>query len=183
MSRSLLLFLYLNALAVVVCACTTPQRALTDGLSPRPLLTCAPENSVPLEATELSRSPRRYSGRCILVRGYEIKGVFFEDRAALERFQRTGVATVGSYGPQTISYDADNPDHVELTALAFMCEEYSRRQEAAQRREQAILDAEPRPHDVREIPAVLLVTDDSFCAYCNDRYPSLFVFHRRVLPD
>ena len=182
MSRSLLLFLSVNALAVVVCACTTPQRALTDGLSPRPLLTCAPENSVPLEATELSRSPRRYSGRCITVRGYEIKGVFFEDRAALERFRRTGVATIGSYGSQTISYDVDSPDHVEVTALA-MCEEYSRRQEAAVRREQAILDAEPRPHDVREIPAVLLVTDDSFCAYRNDRFPSLFVFHRRALSD
>jgi hypothetical protein len=62
-----------------------------------------------------------------------------------------------------------------------MCDEYNRRQAAAERRERDILSKEPVGPD--EIPPVLLNFDDSFCAYGNDGYPSLYVFHRRFLSD
>jgi hypothetical protein len=180
MYRRFLLSLSANALVIVVSACTTPQRALTDDVFPQPLLTCASENSVPLEATEFRRSPRRYSGQCIVVRGYEISGVFFEDRSAWELFRRTGLATIGSYGSRSTNSSTDKPDHVELTALAFTCDEYNRRQAAGERREQDILSKEPVGPD--EIPPVLLNLDHSFCAYY-DGQASLYVFDRRVLSD
>jgi hypothetical protein len=135
-----------------------------------------------LEAKEFRRSPRRYSGKCVVVRGYEISGVFFEDRAAWETFRKTGIATIGSYGSRnTNSGYSNNPDQVELTALAFMCDEYIRRQEAADRRERDLISRKPTPPG--EIPETLLYFDDSFCAYGNDGDPALYVFERRLLSD
>ena len=120
-------------------SCSTPQRALTDEVFPKPLVTCAAENSMRVEAVEFRRSPRKYSGQCLIVRGYEVPGLFFEDHNAWDLFRRTGSAAIGAYGLRGRSVDATEANQVELVALAFMCSEYNRRQARAERREQDVL--------------------------------------------
>ena len=120
-----------------------------------------------LDVGELGRSPGIYSGQCVTVRGYEVGGLFFEGLDAWKMFRTTGAATIGAYGLRSTNFSADKPDKVELVALAFMCSEYNRRQSAALKREQARIDAEPATGP-EKIPAAVVFSDDSFCAYRND---------------
>jgi hypothetical protein len=148
--------------AVALMSCTAAPLPLPHADIPAPHYECKRENAVALDLDRFAANPETYAGRCIHARGFKIAGFFYPDLTTF--YSGWGIPEpnkqIRLFGREDrTGHDfLDVRETVDLTALAYSCNELNRRFFDELQLQGLISSGRPCP-SYNDRGAILLVSD------------------------